>query len=164
VKDEAPTVRLVKGWWLVVLILFFGPAALLAYGPRDWTLLFGLLLGYAPISLLTFAPACGVLARRRNRDSETWVLLGAALGPLALAWIALLPARPRTNSAEAMQASRRLTPARRVPRGVALAATRCALCGWRLSEGHLCRPEVVEDRIQRRWTVRVGGQRILGGF
>jgi hypothetical protein len=32
-----------------------------------------------------------------------------------------------------------------------------------LAAGHLCRPEVVEDRIQRRWTVRVGGQRIIGG-
>jgi hypothetical protein len=56
------------------------------------------------------------------------------------------------------------TPAGRIPTGPGRRATTCAMCGWPLRDQHNCRPEVVEDRIQRRWTVRVGGQRILGGF
>jgi hypothetical protein len=129
--------------------------------PRIWLLLLG---GYAPIALLVFAPMSATLARRRNRDAETWLLLGGALGPVALAWIALLPGRPRRDDAERSDRSRRRTPAHRIPHGSARLAALCQLCGEPQAEGHRCRPEVVEDRIQRRWTVRVGGQRILGGF
>jgi hypothetical protein len=117
---------------------------------------------YAPIALLVFAPACAALARARNRDSETWLLLGAFGGPLALAWIAASPARPRPNDAGVLQARRRRTPAERIPTGTAVASGRCLLCGSPLADGHACQPEAVGDRIQRRWTVRVGGQRIIG--
>ena len=129
----------------------------------EWPLL--LLLGlffYAPVALLVFAPASAALARRRNRDAETWLLLGGMGGPLALAWIAVLPARRRPNEASALAARRVRTPPERIPSGRALAAPRCLLCGALLSDGHRCRPEQVEDRIQRRWTVRIGGQRIIG--
>jgi hypothetical protein len=121
-----------------------------------------LLVGYAPLALLVFAPICAALARRRNRDAETWLLLGGAFGPLAAAWIALLPARPRRNDAERAELTRRRTPAHRIPTAVARPAPTCQLCGQAQALGHLCRPEVVEDRVQGRWTVRVGGQRILG--
>jgi hypothetical protein len=128
-----------------------------------WEILLFVFIGYAPIALLVFAPACGLLARRRHRDSETWLLLGGALGPLALAWIAALPARPRLNDAELREGTRHRTPASRIPATVARPLSSCQLCGMFLAPVHLCRPEVVEDRIQRRWTVRVGGQRIIGG-
>jgi hypothetical protein len=119
---------------------------------------------YAPVAAFVFAPACAALARRRNRDSETWFLLGATGGPLALLWIAALPSRARPNRAELLAARRRRTPAERIPTGTAVASARCLLCGQPAAEGHACRPEQVEDRIQRRWTVRVGGQRIIGPF
>jgi hypothetical protein len=119
---------------------------------------------YTPIALLVFAPISAWLAGRRNRDAETWFLLGGAFGPLGLAWIALLPPRPRWADAERSERSRRRTPAHRIPRGTARMAALCQLCGAAQTNGHNCRPEVVEDRIQRRWTVRVGGQRIIGGF
>jgi hypothetical protein len=121
-----------------------------------------LLAGYAPIALLVFAPLCAHLARRRNRDAETWLLLGGLFGPLATAWIGLLPSRPRWNAADRMELSRRRTPARRIPSMNARPGIRCLLCGALQLPGHRCRPEVVEDRVTRRWTVRVGGQRILG--
>jgi hypothetical protein len=121
-----------------------------------------LLVGYAPIALLGFAPTCAVLASRRNRDAETWLLLGGAFGPLAVAWIALLPTRPRHNEAERAERNRRRTPGHRIPSGIARQAPTCQLCGQALLIGHACRPEVVEDRIKGRWTVRVGGQRIIG--
>lgn len=127
-------------------------------GLGNWAILLG---SYTPIALFVFAPMCAVLARRRNRDAETWLLLGGAFGPLAVAWVAFLPHRPRWNDAERVEYSRRRTPATRIPIGRAVPATRCQLCGWPQADGHRCRPEVVEDRIQRRWTVRVGGQRIL---
>lgn len=117
---------------------------------------------YAPIALFVFAPAAAALARRRRRDSETWFLLGATAGPLALAWIAALPDRERPNSAELLEARRRRTPPDRIPSGSGRASARCLLCGRPATESHRCRPEEVEDRIQRRWTVRVGGQRIIG--
>jgi hypothetical protein len=119
------------------------------------------LVGYAPLALLVFAPMCGALARRRHRDVETWLLLGGAFGPLALPWITLLPARPRRNDAERAERLRRRTPAHRIPTMAARPAITCQLCGALQAPGHLCRPEVVEDRILGRWTVRVGGQRIL---
>ncbi|HSM38214.1 MAG TPA: hypothetical protein VK838_02695 [Candidatus Limnocylindrales bacterium] len=122
------------------------------------------LIGYAPVALFVFAPACATLARRRQRDAETWLLLGGALGPLALGWIALLPARPRSNDAQRLESSRRRTPPSRIPRMEPRPSSTCQLCGESLIPDHHCRPEVVEDRIQRRWTVRVGGQRIIGGF
>lgn len=128
---------------------------------EPWLFLLGLFF-YAPVALLVFAPATAALARRRNRDAETWLLLGAVGGPLALAWIALLPARGRPNRAESLAARRRRTPPERIPSGPALASGRCLLCNRPLVEGHACKPEEVEDRIQRRWTVRVGGQRIIG--
>lgn len=128
----------------------------------EWIFLLLALGGYAPIALFLFAPGCGMLARRRNRDSETWVLLGAAMGPIALAWLSLLSTRPRPNDAEALAARRRRTPPERIPTGPAVASTRCMLCLRPMHEGHRCQPEAVEDRIQQRWTVRVGGQRILG--
>jgi len=120
------------------------------------------LFGYAPIALLAFAPACAMLARRRNRDAETWFLLGAAGGPFAVAWILLLPGRRRPNQADALLARRQRTPADRIPDGPAVASARCLLCHRPLAPGHRCRADEVEDRIQRRWTVRVGGQRIIG--
>jgi membrane protein required for beta-lactamase induction len=126
-----------------------------------WLILLG---SYTPIALLVFAPISAQLARRRHRDADTWFLLGGAFGPVAMAWIALLPARPRWADAERSDRSRRRTPAHRIPRGTARLAAVCQLCGEPQADGHRCRPEVVEDRIQRRWTVRVGGQRILGGF
>jgi len=129
-----------------------------------WDIVVFLFVGYTPIALLVFAPACGFLARRRRRDSETWLLLGGAFGPLALAWLAALPARPRLNDAALREGSRQRTPPQRIPAGVARRSSSCQLCGMHLMAGHRCRPEVVEDRIQRRWTVRVGGQRIIGGF
>lgn len=128
----------------------------------DWPLIFLALLGYTPIGLLLFAPACARLARHRNRDAETWLLLGAVGGPIALAWIALLPARPRPNSAELLESRRRRTPASRIPAGPAVSDGRCLLCNRPLHTDHRCQPEAVEDRIQGRWTVRVGGQRIIG--
>jgi hypothetical protein len=126
-----------------------------------WLILLG---SYTPIALLLFAPISAWLARRRNRDVETWFLLGGAFGPVSLAWIALLPSRPRWGDAERSERSRRRTPEHRIPRGTARMAALCQLCGELQTDGHRCRPEVVEDRIQRRWTVRIGGQRILGGF
>ncbi|HLE88517.1 MAG TPA: hypothetical protein VI733_00515 [Candidatus Limnocylindria bacterium] len=120
------------------------------------------LFGYAPIALLVFAPACAVLARRRNRDTETWFLLGAVGGPLAALWISRLPARPRPHGADTLLARRRRTPASRIPEGPAVPSDTCLLCRAPLAPGHHCQPEAVEDRIQRRWTVRVGGQRIIG--
>jgi hypothetical protein len=123
-----------------------------------------LLFFYTPIALFVFAPACAAAARRRNRDSETWFLIGGLGGPLALLWIAALPRRERPNRAEVLEARRRRTPPERIPTGRALESPRCLLCGQPNSEGHVCRPEQVEDRIQRRWTVRVGGQRIIGPF
>jgi hypothetical protein len=128
----------------------------------EWQLVVLGLFLYAPVALLVFAPACATLARRRNRDAETWLLLGAVGGPVALAWIAALPRRPRPNDADAMGARRRRTTAQRIPTGVPVASGRCLLCGAPLRAGHICQPEAVEDRIQRRWTVRVGGQRIIG--
>jgi hypothetical protein len=119
---------------------------------------------YTPIGLLVFAPMAAMLARRRNCDAETWLLLGGAFGPVALAWIALLSTRPRWSDAERSDRSRTRTPLHRIPRGPARLAMRCDLCGERQAEEHRCRPEVVEDRILGRWTVRVGGQRILGPF
>ena len=121
-----------------------------------------LLAGYAPIALLVFAPFSAQLARRRNRDAETWFLLGGFFGPLAVAWIGLLPSRPRLNAADRMELSRRRTPVRRIPSVGARPGITCLLCGERQLPDHRCRPEVVEDRVTRRWTVRVGGQRILG--
>jgi hypothetical protein len=117
---------------------------------------------YVPLAWLVCAPACGVLARRRNRDAETWLLLGMVGGPLAVAWILLLPARSRPNEASALLARRHRTPAGRIPHGLAVASGRCLLCRRQLTPGHHCRPDEVEDLIQRRWTVRVGGQRIIG--
>lgn len=132
-------------------------------GPMDWRFLVAALTGYAPIALLFFAPACALLARRRNRDAETWLLLGAVAGPLALAWVALLTSRARPNAADALLARRQRTPPERIPSALEPASLgHCLLCGRRLAEGHACRPEEVEDRVQRRWTVRVGGQRIIG--
>jgi hypothetical protein len=128
---------------------------------RIWLILLG---GYTPIALLVFAPMSAMLARQRNRDTETWLLLGGAFGPVAVAWVALLPARPRRNDAERGERARHRTPMHRIPHGTARLAAVCPLCGEAQAEGHLCRPEVVEDRIQRRWTVRIGGQRVLGGF
>jgi hypothetical protein len=128
----------------------------------EWQFLVLALFGYAPIALLALAPACAIQARRRNRDAETWLLLGAVGGPIALAWILSLPARTRPNEAGALLARRQPTPAGRIPRGPAMTSGRCMLCGRALLAGHRCRPEEVEDRIQRRWTVRVGGQRIIG--
>ncbi|HEX6139173.1 MAG TPA: hypothetical protein VF013_01765 [Candidatus Limnocylindria bacterium] len=129
----------------------------------DWRIIVATLVGYTPIALLFFAPACGLLARRRNRDAETWLLLGAVAGPIALAWIALLPARMRPNAAEALLARRQRTPPSRIPSAAQPSRLgHCLLCGRALADGHACRPEEVEDRIQRRWTVRVGGQRIIG--
>jgi hypothetical protein len=125
-----------------------------------WLIVLG---GYTPIALFVFAPMAATLARRRNRDVETWLLLGGAFGPLAVAWIALLAPRARHNDAERRALTRRRTPAHRVPTGAAARAVICPLCGEPQVAQHLCRAEVVEDRIQRRWTVRVGGQRILGG-
>jgi hypothetical protein len=123
-----------------------------------WLLLFG----YTPIALFAFAPACAVLARRRNRDAETWLLLGAMGGPIALMWITLLGARPRPNQVDSLEARRRRTPPARIPTGKPVSSARCLLCDAPLMPDHACRPEAVEDRIQRRWTVRVGGQRIIG--
>jgi len=120
------------------------------------------MFGYAPIGLLVFAPACAILARRRNRDAETWLLLGAVGGPLAVAWIGLLAARPRPNSSDSLLGRRQRTPPDRIAAaGRAVAFGRCLLCNRPLLEGHACQPEEVEDRIQRRWTVRVGGLRII---
>jgi hypothetical protein len=121
-----------------------------------------LFFGFAPLALLVFAPACAVLARRRNRDAETWLLLGAFGGPIALGAILLKGVRARPNDAGALRARRLPTPARRIPVGPAAASARCLLCNRLLRPDHLCRPEEVEDRIQRRWTVRIGGQRIIG--
>jgi len=121
------------------------------------------LFGYAPIALLVFAPACAMLARRRNRDTETWLLLGASGGPIALAWILFLPPRPRPNQAATLLARRQRTPAQRIPLTAPVAWGRCMLCQRPLRASfHSCVPEEVEDRVQRRWTVRVGGQRVLG--
>jgi len=127
-----------------------------------WQALVILLFGYAPVGLLVLAPACATLARRRNRDAETWLLLGAVGGPIALVWILLLGARARPNEAGLLLARRQRTPAWRIPSGPAVDSGRCLLCHRRLEPGHHCQPEAVEDRIQRRWTVRVGGQRIIG--
>ena len=127
-----------------------------------WPLLLLGLFFYAPVALLAFAPACAALARRRHRDAETWLLLGAVGGPVALAWIAAQPARPRPNRPEELSARRRRTPVGRIPTGQPISTGRCLLCGSPLSEGHVCQPDAVEDRIQRRWTVRIGGQRIIG--
>jgi hypothetical protein len=127
-------------------------------------LLVAALVFYAPLAAFVFAPACAALARRRNRDSETWFLLGATAGPLALLWLSFLGARPRPNQAEILAARRRRTPPDRIPSGEAHASARCLLCDRPAGDGHRCRPEEVEDRIQRRWTVRVGGQRIIGPF
>jgi hypothetical protein len=126
----------------------------------EWWL--ALLFGYPPIALFVFAPACAVLARRRNRDAETWLLLGAIGSPIALLWIALLGPRPRPNRGDDLESRRRRTPADRIPTGTPIASGRCLLCDAPLMPDHACRPEAVEDRIQRRWTVRVGGQRIIG--
>jgi hypothetical protein len=126
----------------------------------DWWL--ALLFGYAPIALFVFAPACAILGRRRNRDAETWLLLGAVGGPVALLWLSRLPARPRSNAVDRLESSRRRTPASRIPTGTPIDSGRCLLCDAPLTPDHTCRPEAVEDRIQRRWTVRVGGQRIIG--
>jgi hypothetical protein len=128
----------------------------------EWQVVILALFFYAPVAVLAFAPACGALARARNRDVEAWFLLGALGGPVALAWIAASPARPRPNDADLLQARRRRTPLERIPTGAAIAPRRCLLCNVRLADGHACQPEAVEDRIQRRWTVRVGGQRIIG--
>jgi hypothetical protein len=128
----------------------------------EWQLLVLGLFLYTPLALLLFAPTCAALARARNRDAETWLLLGAVGGPVALAWIAASPARPRPNGADTLQARRRRTPPERIPTGTAVSSGRCLLCGSLLREDHACQPEAVEDRIQRRWTVRVGGQRIIG--
>ncbi len=128
-----------------------------------WRGALGLLVGLLfATAVLVFGPACGRLARKRNRDSETWFLLGAFLGPIALAWIWMLPPRPRHNDAELSASRRRRTPLARIPRGRPLVAARCYLCGELALGEHRCRPELVEDRIQGRWTVRVGGQRIIG--
>jgi len=127
--------------------------------PMGWQFL--VLFGYAPVALLVFAPACARMARRRNRDAETWLLLGAVAGPIALARILLLPERTRHNEAGALLARRQRTPSRRIPHGPAVASARCLLCNRLLTPSHRCRPDEVEDRIQRRWTVRVGGQRII---
>jgi hypothetical protein len=129
-----------------------------------WVLLLAAIVLYAPVALFVFAPACAALARRRNRDSETWFLLGGIAGPLALLWIAALGARPRPNQPELLAARRQRTPPERIPSGPAARSARCLLCGRPSPEGHRCRPEEVEDRVQRRWTVRVGGQRIIGPF
>jgi len=128
----------------------------------EWQFLVLVLFGYAPIALLIFAPACAGLALRRNRDAETWLLLGAVGGPIALAWILLLHGRARPNEAGALLARRQRVPARHIPRGPAMASARCLLCDRLLTPAHRCRPEEVEDRIQRRWTVRIGGQRVIG--
>jgi len=120
------------------------------------------LFGYAPLALLVFAPSCAMLARRRNRDTETWLLLGASGGPIALAWIWLSPPRPRPNQASTLLARRQRTPVQRIPVTSPVAWDRCLLCTRPLGATHRCTPEEVEDRVQRRWTVRVGGQRILG--
>ncbi|MDH4335288.1 MAG: hypothetical protein OEW24_08560 [Chloroflexota bacterium] len=128
----------------------------------EWQFLVLALFGFAPFGLLVFGPACAVLARRRNRDVETWFLLGAVGGPIALAWVMLLPGLSRSHQSEALNARRHRTPAERIPGGVAIPGKRCLLCHRPLAAGHACRPEEVEDRIQRRWTVRVGGQRIIG--
>ncbi|HYM51950.1 MAG TPA: hypothetical protein VEW45_00525 [Candidatus Dormibacteraeota bacterium] len=125
----------------------------------EWWLL---LFGYTPIALFAFAPACAVLARRRNRDAETWLLLGAIGGPIALLWVTRLRPRPRHNAVDALEARRRRTPRDRIPTSTAIASGRCLLCDAPLLPDHACRPEAVEDRIQRRWTVRIGGQRIIG--
>jgi hypothetical protein len=117
---------------------------------------------YTPVALFVFAPACAALARRRNRDSETWFLLGGLAGPVALLWIVALGARPRPNQAELLATRRQRTPPERIPSGRAVTHARCLLCGQPNADGHRCRPEEVEDRVQRRWTVRVGGQRIIG--
>jgi hypothetical protein len=109
-----------------------------------------------------FAPACAALARARNRDAETWLLLGAVGGPVALAWIAASARRPRPNDADSLQVRRRRTPPERIPKGPPVSSGKCLLCGSPLRDGHACQPEAVEDRIQRRWTVRIGGQRIIG--
>jgi hypothetical protein len=127
-----------------------------------FVILIAALVFYAPIAALVFAPVCAALARRRNRDSETWFLIGATAGPLGLLWIAALPSRERPNRAELLAARRRRTPPERIPSGTARDPARCLLCGRPAGDGHSCRPEEVEDRIQRRWTVRVGGQRIIG--
>ena len=121
-----------------------------------------LLAFYAPVALLVFAPLSAMLARRRWRDAETWFLLGAFFGPLALGWIAVLPARPRRHDAELAERGRRRTPAHRIPRLTAQLPPNCPLCGRWQAAGHVCQPEAVEDRVSGRWTVRVGGQRILG--
>jgi hypothetical protein len=131
--------------------------------PPGIVLLAALVL-YGGLATLVFAPACAALARGRNRDSETWFLLGATAGPVALLWIAALGARPRPNQAELLASRRRRTPPERIPTGEPQASGRCQLCGAPLVDGHRCRPEEVEDRVQRRWTVRVGGQRIIGPF
>jgi hypothetical protein len=125
------------------------------------TWLFALTM-YAPLALLVFAPLSAVLARRRWRDAETWLLLGAVFGPFAVAWIAALPARPRRNDAEQAGLGRRRTPLQRIPTLSARRPLTCPLCGQLQLSGHFCRPEAVEDRISGRWTVRVGGQRIIG--
>lgn len=122
------------------------------------------LLIWSPIGLLFFSPLCGFLARGKHRDSETWFLLGFAAGPVALAWILAVGARPRPNDATQLTTRRRRTPAARIPTAPPVPWRRCLLCGQALLELHHCSPEVVEDRIQGRWTVRVGGQRILGGL
>lgn len=127
-------------------------------------ILLAALVLYGGLATLVFAPACAALARRRNRDSETWFLLGATAGPLALLWIAALGARPRPNQAELLDARRRRTPPERIPTGRAAESPQCLLCGQPNVDDHRCRPEEVEDRVQRRWTVRVGGQRIIGPF
>jgi len=125
-------------------------------------ILLAALVLYGALAALVFAPACAALARRRNRDSETWFLLGATGGPIALMWIAALGTRLRPNSAELLAARRRRTPTERIPSGTARESARCLLCDRPAGDRHRCRPEEVEDRIQRRWTVRVGGQRIIG--
>ena len=122
------------------------------------------LLIWSPIGLLVFSPLCAFLARRKHRDSETWFLLGFAAGPIALSWILTLPPRPRSNDATQLTVRRQRTPAARIPTAAAVPWRRCLLCGQPLLELHHCSPELVEDRIQGRWTVRVGGQRILGGL
>jgi hypothetical protein len=118
----------------------------------------------SPFGLLLFSPLCALFARRKHRDSETWFLLGFVAGPIALAWILAVRALPRQNDAAVLTARRRRTPAARIPTVPPVPWRHCLLCGQPLPEVHHCSPELVEDRIQGRWTVRVGGQRILGGL
>jgi hypothetical protein len=42
---------------------------------------------------LSLAPITSIIARRRNRSTRLWVVLGLAFGAWALAWVLIFPLR-----------------------------------------------------------------------